>query len=147
MTRGEENRRLATRVAWANYGRPYIWGGDDTMAGFDCSGLIVEVLKSVGELPHSGDWTASLLWQRYRMQRVHRPRAGCLVFYGTASKIVHVEFCLNERHCIGASGGGSSTTTLAKAIQQNAFVKVRPIRRRSDIVGYVDPFRPQEEIA
>ena len=29
-------------------GRPYSWGGDDPMSGFDCSGLIHETLQAVG---------------------------------------------------------------------------------------------------
>jgi cell wall-associated NlpC family hydrolase len=134
-------REVAVTVAWKMWGLPYLWGGDDPMAGFDCSGMSVEILKSVGELPHEGDWTANDLYLRYRDRRVDTPREGCLVFYGSASKITHVEFCLDESVSIGASGGGSSTTDLADAIRQNAYIKVRPIRRRNDIVGYADPFR------
>jgi len=28
----------------------YLWGGDDPLAGFDCSGFVIEILKSVGIL-------------------------------------------------------------------------------------------------
>lgn len=138
-------RKLASRIAWHFLGKPYIWGGDDPVRGFDCSGYVIEVLKSVGSLPRTGDWTASDLWARYKSQRVARPHEGCLAFWrasGSAnSKIVHVEYCVDEVHAIGASGGGSTTMTTQDAIDQNAYIKVRPIQSRQHIAGYVDPFQ------
>ena len=135
-----ENRNLAIEIAWELYGLPYKWGGDDPLEGFDCSGDIIEILKSTGELPHEGDWTANDLWLRFRGQRVTRPEAGCVVFYGTTSKITHVMLCISDTHCIGATGGGSTTTDIQIASDQDAFIKVRPIQYRDDIVGFVDPF-------
>jgi cell wall-associated NlpC family hydrolase len=135
-----ERRTLALEIAWELYGLPYKWGGDDPLEGFDCSGDIVEVLKSTGELPHDGDWNSNDLWLRFRRVRVDTPVAGGLVFYGTSSKITHVMMCISATHCIGATGGWSSTTDIEIAADQNAFIKVRPITYRDDIVGFVDPF-------
>ena len=56
-------RSVATKVAWHYLGTPYIWGGDD-FSGFDCSGFVIEILKSVGILPRDGDWTAAMLKSR-----------------------------------------------------------------------------------
>lgn len=133
---------VAVRVAWGMLGLPYIWGGDDPVAGFDCSGFVIEVLRSVGILPRAGDWTADDLYRKWAHNTVVAPAAGCLAFWRRDGRMTHVEFCLDSHHTIGASGGGSATTTPDQAIQQNAYIKVRPIRPGAI---YVDPFA--EDIA
>ncbi|MBW1778615.1 MAG: C40 family peptidase [Deltaproteobacteria bacterium] len=139
-------RDIALSVAFSYVGRPYIWGGDDP-SGFDCSGFVIEVYKSVGILPRSGDWTAQGLHEVFTGKMGTAPAKAGLVFYGEVdgnivrhSKIVHVELCINDYLSIGASGGGRSTLTVKDAIDQNAFVKVRPMRSRNGIIGFVDPF-------
>jgi cell wall-associated NlpC family hydrolase len=125
---------LALKVAWTYVGKFYKWGGDDP-SGFDCSGLCIEILKSAGLLPRKFDTTAHGLSNKFN--EVTKPVAGCLIFWGSP-RITHVEFCIDENHTIGASGGGSKTITEADAIRHNAYVKVRPIRE-----GYskiVNPF-------
>ncbi|MCK9325035.1 MAG: C40 family peptidase [Bacteroidales bacterium] len=137
-----EKRMIAIEIAKQFLGRPYTWGGDDPMRGFDCSGLAVELLKSVGVLPRRGDWTAQMLWNRFDNfgVMVSEPYWGCLVFWKSGGEIIHVEMCLNDELSIGASGGGSKVKTLEDAIKQNAFIKVRPFRSRSGLFGFVDPF-------
>jgi len=41
-------------------GTPYVWGGDDP-SGFDCSGFVIECLKSAGILNEREDYTAESL--------------------------------------------------------------------------------------
>lgn len=132
----------ARHIAWQSYGKPYIWGGDDTIEGFDCSGFIMEILQSVGALKDKTDRNAHNLWEHYEGCRVAKPYTGCLVFYWNTAKdkIIHVEFCLDEYLKLGASGGGSKTTTKEAAALANAFIKVRPIQSRRNIAGYADPF-------
>lgn len=142
-----DKRRLmqtARHIAWQNFGQPYKWGGDDTIDGFDCSGFVQELLYSVGALNPSIDRTAHGLWEHYEEVRVETPYDGCLVFFWNPARtiIVHIEFCLNEELRIGASGGGSKTTTKEAAARHNAYVKVRPIKSRGNIAGYADPFLP-----
>jgi len=134
-------RSIAVQIAFAMNGKPYIWGGDDPIKGFDCSGLQIEVLKSVGLLPRNGDWTAHGLCNLFSARgcTVNEPRAGCLAFYGTPEKIVHVEMCVTDDLTIGASGGGSGTLSDTDAARQNAYIKIRPLRKNR-LVGYVDPF-------
>jgi hypothetical protein len=111
------------------------------MSGLDCSGLVVEILKSSGALPGKGDWTAEELSKRFEASRVATPIEGCLLFWGTAEKTRHVEYALSPYHTIGAMGGGSSVVSLSEAIGRNAFVKVRPIADRLDgLMMIVDPF-------
>lgn len=123
-------------------GKLYRWGGDDP-SGFDCSGLMVEILKSVGKLPRDGDWTAQTLSERFPVTAVLKP--GVLVFWNRGAHIGHVEMIWavhgDTVQTIGASGGGSSTTTDEAAIRDNAFVKIRPV-----VAGWVkavDPFAGQ----
>ena len=54
-------KNIVSSLAFKFIGLPYIWGGDDTIKGFDCSGFVIELFKSVGILPRKGDWTAETL--------------------------------------------------------------------------------------
>ena len=135
-------KNIASKIAFSFLGKPYIWGGDDPVKGFDCSGLCIEILKSVGLLPRQGDWTAQGLWNKFYKHEIDRPYDGCLVFWTDikGTKIIHVEYALNEYLCIGASGGGSKTKNKQDAINQNAYIKVRPWGSRPRVKGFVDPF-------
>lgn len=127
-------------------GEPYRWGGDNPATGFDCSGLMVEMLKSTGVLPRQGDWTAQHLYDRFAAGRVTPPgtlRRGMLVFWKRGSKIGHVEMVWNVVNghvlTIGASGGGPTTTTPERAVAQDARVKVRLLD--PTWVAATDPFK------
>lgn len=137
-----DKREIAIKVAWSMLGLPYIWGGDDMVGGFDCSGMVIEVLKSVGALPRKGDWPAAGLFEYFKDKEVATPYEGCLVFWrGQSSvRIIHVEFCISPTLSIGASGGGSATMSAADAIKQNAYIKIRPWETRLYVAGFVDPF-------
>jgi len=142
MEKIDRVRMLAIDYAWSFLGKWYLWGGDDPMSGFDCSGLVMEVLQAVGLVDRGSDMTAAGLWHHFQEQRVEKPYEGCLVFYRslTREKIVHIELCLDEDFAIGASGGGSWVKTIEDAKKSNAFIKIRRIDSRKGIVGYVDPF-------
>lgn len=131
-----ESIGLSTQLAWRFVGLPYMWGGDDPVAGFDCSGLCIELLKSVDRLPRDGDWTAAGLNGLF--PSVQQPQEGCLAFWTWGGpKIAHVEYCLSDRLTIGASGGGEGTLSTKEAIRQNAYTKIRPIRKGAT---FADPF-------
>lgn len=137
-TRQQELAVLAIEYVKHFIGLPYKWGGDDPVEGFDCSGLAIEMLKSVGILPHIFDDTADGLRKRFPVCGEAKP--GVLAFYGTTDRAKHVAICLVKEMVIEAGGGGSGTRTEDDAARYNAYVRIRPVRYRSDFVGYRDPF-------
>lgn len=122
-------------------GKPYLWGGDDPMTGFDCSGLVVEILQAMGSINHGSDYTAHDLYRLFEHSCISSPELGVLAFYGSVAKITHVGFCLDDRLMLESGGGGSRTTTLQAAIDQNAYIRIRPFDSRSDLVGLKWPQR------
>lgn len=121
-------------------GKPYVWGGDDPINGFDCSGLVQEILASVGMDP-KGDQTAQGIYDIFNPIGTPLERGlGALAFYGKSIKeITHIAMLLDEEHIIEAGGGGSKTLTAQDAIRQNAFVRIRRVDNRSDLVAIVMP--------
>ena len=131
-------------------GTPYKWGGDDP-SGFDCSGFVLELLKTAGFVGETDDLTADGLLRKYAHKQVAVPIAGALLFYlDTQGKAYHVVFCLDGDFLIGANSGTSKTLdpvpkfTLATAFdylialvksvtnsaawRDNAYIKIRPIK-------------------
>lgn len=128
-------RIIATRIAYAMLNTPYRWGGDDPIKGFDCSGFVIEILRSVALLPEEHDWTAHDLAFMFPESNVIKK--GCLVFFqnATQDRYIHVEYALDEELSIGASGGGSRVNTEQDAERHNAYIKVRPIYKPARIVN------------
>lgn len=130
--------------------KPYIWGGDDPIKGLDCSGLVQELLAPLG-LDPVGDQTAQGLFNHY--SKVGIPQillrngnwsgyTGALVFFGKhIDSITHIAMMLTPTVIIEAGGGGSRTNTEQDAINQNAFIRLRPFGQRKDIVAVVKPMQ------
>jgi cell wall-associated NlpC family hydrolase len=134
-------RQIAVVVACHMIGSTYRWDDRNSSTGLDCSGLIVELLKSAGVLPLDGSWTASELADRYAHYAVQTVHEGCLLFWGADQKIRHVEFAISPFHSLGALGDGGSTVRISEAISSSSFVRVRPIvGRTDDLILIVDPF-------
>lgn len=138
------NREIIIKLAESLLWKPYIWSGDDPNEGFDCSGMMVELLKSVGRLTYNGDWSAQGLYELFKTKEISNTslyKPGCLVFYN--NPITHVELIYDVLASgmvltIGAMGGGSTTLTIQDAIKQDAYIKIRPIK--SNYSHVVDPF-------
>jgi cell wall-associated NlpC family hydrolase len=126
-------RCVAADILWSHIGRPYRWGGDDPMAGFDCSGLVVEWMKSVGLLGRGADLTADGILSMFAGNEVS-PRdlqKMDLVFWIKNRKAIHVETIWHPAElAVGASGGGPGVVDAKDAVEANAYIKVRPWRSR-----------------
>lgn len=122
-------------------GLPYIWGGSHPSQGYDCSGLVQEILASVGMDPKL-DQTAQMLADYFLLNGVEvwEPKPGALAFYGKNKEhITHVAFCISPFLLIEAGGGDSTCTSVDKAIAKKAFVRIRPTGHRSDRVLILMP--------
>ena len=109
------------------------------MQGYDCSGLAQEILASVGEDP-AGDQTAHSLYRHFlRYGKSGVKEAGALAFYGSATKISHVGFCIDQFRMVEAGGGGSAVKTVEDAARKNAYIRIRPITFRSDLIDTIMP--------
>ena len=129
---------LATALTYL--GTPYVWGGDDP-SGFDCSGFVMECLKSAGLIGEHEDHTADSLMRKFAVHTIQSPTEGALLFtLNEAGKATHVVICLDDQFQIGASGGTSRTSDVIAAWRDNAYVKIRPIRLISGRHRLVDPF-------
>lgn len=124
-------------------GTPYIFKGNGPGQGFDCSGLIVEGLKSVGLLKWNADLSSQGLYEEFVSKagtRVNVYQRGALAFYGKDfTRIEHVAMFVDQYRVIEAAGGDSTTDTIAKAVLRNAFVRERIHNYRSDYLGSLRP--------
>ena len=114
-------------------GTYYQWGGNmahnPNHYGFDCSNFTYVVYKKLGLMDSymssssQKDWAIPLSLKD--LQR------GDLVFYTNKNgRVNHVGIYIGDNKVISASGGDSSTTTIGRARQRNARVKVHNIHYR-----------------
>lgn len=132
--------KILEKYAMSFLGKPYIWGGDDP-SGFDCSGLVIELLQSCGLLPHRFDTPSQGLYDIFINKGDTKAKGfGALVFFGKSkTRITHVGFMIDEFRMIEAGGGGKHIKTMQDAIKYNAFIRIRPIKIRRDLIAIVKP--------
>ena len=131
--------KLLVQYAMSHCGLPYKWGGDDPIKGYDCSGLVQEILASVGADP-VGDQTAHSLYLNLKRRGYRGLRqAGSICFYGSQEKIVHCGFAIDPFRMVEAGGGSSRTRDREDSADQNAYVRVRPILSRGDFLEAILP--------
>ena len=126
---------VAQNYAVTFVGLPYIWGGSHPSQGYDCSGLVQEILAGVG-LDPPGDQTAQSLYaELLKNATLESPKPGGILFFGSSlENITHVAFALDSEHMIEAGGGDRKTLDKKSAISRGAFVRCRPIKSRKDFL-------------
>jgi len=133
--------RLLTDYALKFVGLPYKWGGSHPLEGYDCSGIVQEILSSVG-LDPPGDQSAQNLYNYFQggKSTVDKWGPGALAFFGASvTKITHVAFCLDQNRMLEAGGGDRSIQFAEDAIDKMAMVRIRLIRSRADLVSVLMP--------
>lgn len=157
MTPPESLREVALDEWLRLRDTPYRWGGETTAAwdpdyGVDCSGFVRRGLVPVGILPADQDMSAEFMYSSFfkglpRTTDATKLRRGMLVFFARPGKPVHhVEVVLGawpgpkgwQVLTVGASGGDSTTTSVAAAAARNARVQIHPLP--DGWIGAVDPF-------
>ena len=103
-TTAAKGAAAALRFAYAQLGKPYIWGGAGPY-GYDCSGLVLAAWRAAGvRLPHSA--TAQLHAATAITRSQLRP--GDLVFYyGSWSFVDHVAIYVGDGRVLQAPHPGS----------------------------------------
>lgn len=130
---------ILTDYAMSFVGRPYIWGGDDAIKGYDCSGFVQELLASQG-IEFDTDLTAHGIYLYMKHNGLEdEPGEGSLCFYGNRHRMTHVAMFLDCYFIIEAAGGGAKTKTRDDAIRDNAFIRIRPYNYRGDFKSIYTP--------
>ena len=135
-------------------GTPYRWGGDDPINGFDCSGLVMEYLKTIGLAQENEDMSSATMAKTFAKRlKPEDYEAGDIVCFASKSKpktVNHVGLITDHPQnglptlILEAGGGGSTTLDEQIAAKQNAYVRVRPLEsilnRGKVLVCVVNPF-------
>lgn len=126
-------------------GQPYQYGGNGPF-GYDCSGFVTEVMKSVGVLNYSYNDTADGIFHTMQDplygKLIDHPEAGALVFFGKkGQKIDHVALVIDENTMIEAGGGFSGIKT-EELNAHAAMIRIRPIKMRVDFRAFIMPRYP-----
>lgn len=144
-----ESRQLLVRLAWQYLGLPYIWGGDDAVAGFDCSGLTHELRQAAGLEDRGFDSTAHDQYLAHKAafqvrEDPYERKDGDFVFWFKDGKAVHTGILVDRHHVIHAGGGGSAVKTRDDAIKHNAYVRLDRLTYRGDNFKVCNPFKKPE---
>mgnify|MGYP001158281971 CR=1 FL=1 len=81
---------------------PYKWGGKSSL-GFDCSGLVQSVLKSLGLVIPRDAHDQFKFFDDFKID-INDAQYGDLHFFGTKRKVNHVAFCAGDMGIIHAQG-------------------------------------------
>ncbi len=137
------NLSFLTLLAIKTIGTPYRWGGQNLLEGFDCSGFVRYLLRSVGELPYE-DLTAQGIHDYLSRESLPQVRGeGSIVFFGKSPReIKHLAYCISEKLMVEAYGD-KSVVDLASAAafqgSEGAHVRIFPIDRRLDLAAVYRP--------
>jgi cell wall-associated NlpC family hydrolase len=119
-------------------GSRYQWGAEGPYnVGFDCSGFVLECLRSVGWWGMT-DASSQAIYETFKQKPLTteepRPDKGDLVFFGKDVKhITHIGIAINNYQYIEAGGGDSKTV-------DKGMIRIRPMSWRKDRVAALNIF-------
>lgn len=135
---------LLESYAMQMVGIQYKWDGKNALAGFDCSGLVSELLKSACE-PIADGMNAQMLFDWYSDPSKgngewNRQSIGALAFFGESpASVTHVAMLLDQYRIIEAGHGDHLVLTKDDAAAKGAVVRLRSLKYRKDLVGIIRP--------
>ena len=138
----KEKINLMIKFCRSKLWAPYIWGANGPN-WYDCSGLIISALKSVGWFPDNVDMRAQDIYHYLSNKNwIEKLEKGSIVFFGKSkTKITHVGIALDHTMYISAAGGDKTVTTVEKAQKRGACVKITDIRK--DLVASLYPIEEE----
>lgn len=116
-------------LAKSYIGTPYVWGGESMEeGGFDCSGLVYNVLKGSGyNVPRD---TAQGYYKRFCLNRCE-DKSGALLFFGkSVTNITHVAISLGGGYMLESRGTRANTKS-----KPGLGVVISKTTRRKDLVA------------
>lgn len=125
-----DTQRIVSR-AHELIGTPYRWGGDSSDVGFDCSGLLVYLYRSIvnHELPRT---TASMLAQRHKEVSRDELRPGDAVFFNSngEGRVSHVGLYIGDSRFIHAPRRGKAVRidSMDNSYWQRSYTTARRFR-------------------
>ncbi len=127
-------------------GVPYVYGakGLPGQVGLDCSGTVSDALWDAHDnVDRRRNWNAQRYWTD--LPHTETPLPGDFCLYGTEKRADHIMTLMPGGRVFGASGGDSTTTSVAEAHRIGAAVHYKPTvryRKPDDFLGYVvNPLR------
>lgn len=118
----------------------YLWGGVSPKTGMDCSGLVMWLCSQLSVPLPMGRPNTDMLWTMLERVDSGSEEGGDLALYGSGDvrdPANHVMVRLADGRVAGMSGGGSRTTSIAIAKQQNARLKIQDSHLyRKDFIGW-----------
>ena len=98
----KKSRKTIIKLATSLLGVPYLWGGKSSF-GYDCSGFVQMVLKTVGVGIHR-DTSQQIQADWLERIDIHDAQPGDLMFFLENNRTNHVAFILGEGNIIHCSG-------------------------------------------
>ena len=119
--------RTVLQRAFALLGTPYRWGGSSPEGGFDCSGLVGYVFRTIGvDLPRV---SRAMAQEGTPVTDRHALAEGDLVFFGKRGKVDHVGIYIGDGKFLHAPRTGRDVTvsTLESGYWSQKYLSARRI--------------------